>query len=193
MVLFFGRSRQNVTFPLRLGDVLGARLSQRTCLGLRGADRAATRTGCHRHTPSLGAYLNSSGISQPFWPRARQRNCMPIHHSDLRGLRDKWSRGCEKSDDRIVGCRLTTAAALGIEPVGSSLVGTCLPPPLIFRTASRLSTRIVATPMLSSVRRLGVSQGTLHKCRTFRRPKPQVLSAFGRQHWIGILECRPNS
>src|SRR5215472_19040080 len=33
----FGRSRQNVTFPLRLGDVLGARLSQRTCLGLRGA------------------------------------------------------------------------------------------------------------------------------------------------------------
>src|SRR6516164_964785 len=26
----FGRSRQNVIFPLRLGDVLGARLSQRT-------------------------------------------------------------------------------------------------------------------------------------------------------------------
>jgi len=31
---------------------------------------------------------------------------MPIHQRDLRGLRDKWSRGCEKSDDRIVGCRL---------------------------------------------------------------------------------------
>jgi|GraSoi2013_100cm_1033763.scaffolds.fasta_scaffold29138_5 hypothetical protein len=49
--------------------------------------------------------------------------------------------------------------------VSSSLVGTCLPPPLTFRTASRLSTRIVGTPMLSSVWRLGVSQG--------RRPKPK--------------------
>jgi hypothetical protein len=71
------------------------------------------------------------------------------------------------------GADLRTAAALGIEPVSTSLVGTCLPPPLIFRTASRLSTRIVATPMLSSVRRLGVSQGTAYKCRIPRRPKPK--------------------
>src|SRR5262249_54095838 len=41
---------------------------------------------------------------------------------------------------------LRTVAALGTEPVSNSLVGTCLPPPLISRTASRLTTRIVATP-----------------------------------------------
>src|SRR5215472_13074592 len=47
----FGRSRQDVTFPLRLGDVLGTRLSQRTCLGFRGADRAATT---NRLSPTHG-------------------------------------------------------------------------------------------------------------------------------------------
>jgi hypothetical protein len=37
---------------------------------------------------------------------------MPIHQRDLRGLRDRWSRGCEKSDDRIVGRRLTNSSHL---------------------------------------------------------------------------------
>jgi hypothetical protein len=107
---------------------------------------------------------------------------MPIHHRDLRGLRDKWSRGCEKSDDRIVGSRLTNSSRLRDRTCERFLVGNCLPPPLISRTASRLSTRIVATPMLSSVWRLGVGQGTPHKCRILRRPKPKALFAFGRQH-----------
>ena len=54
--------------------------------------------------------FETGGISQPFRPRAGQRNCMPIHRRDLRGLGDKCSRGCEQSDDRIVGCRLTNSS-----------------------------------------------------------------------------------
>src|SRR5262249_62199320 len=84
---------------------------------------------------------------------------------------------------------LRTAAGLGIEPVSNSLVGTCLPPPLIFRTASRLSTRIAATPTLSSVWRLGVSQGTAKRCRV-RAPKPEKARASPfKPAGMGILQC----
>ena len=95
-------------------DVLGARLSQRTCLGLVAQIvRATTNRLSPTHAvPRRLPQFETSGISQPFWPRARQRNCMPIHQRDLRGLRDRWSRGCEKSDDRIVGRRLTNSSRL---------------------------------------------------------------------------------
>jgi hypothetical protein len=138
------------------------------------------RTGYHRHTPSLGADLNSrlAGFHSRF---GRGRGKGTACRSTTAICAGCVTNGVEDVKKATIGSSdadLRTAAALGIEPVGSSLVGTCLPPPLIFRTASRLSTRIVATPMLSSVRRLGVSQGTSHKCRIFRRPKPKVLSAF---------------
>jgi hypothetical protein len=151
------------------------------------------RTGCHRPTPSFGAYLNSR---------------LAAFHSRFGRGRGKGT-ACRSTSAICAGCvtdgvedvkkatsgssdgGLRTATALGIEPVSNSLVGTCLPPPLISRIASRVRTRIVATPILSSVWRLGVSQGTAHKCRILRRPKPKALFAFSRQHWIGILECSP--
>jgi hypothetical protein len=151
------------------------------------------RTGCHRHTPSLGADLNSrlAGFHSRF---GRGRGKGTACRSTTAICAGCVTNGVEDAKKATIGSSdadLRTAAALGIEPVSNSLVGTCLPPPLISRTASRLTTRIVATPMLSSVWRLGVSQGTAHKCRILRRPKRKALFAFGRQHWIGILECSP--
>src|SRR5262249_5774518 len=64
----------------------------------------------NRLSPTYSVPRRLPQFSQPFGPRARKRNCTPIHYHDLRGLRDKWSRGCEKSDDRIVGCRLTSSS-----------------------------------------------------------------------------------
>ena len=148
------------------------------------------RTGCRRHTPSLGADLNSrlAGFHSRF---GRGRGKGTACRSTTAICAGCVTDGVEDVKKATIGSSdadLRTAAALGIEPVSSSLVGTCRPPPLIFRTASRLTTRIVATPMLSSVWRLGVNQGTPHKCRILRRPKPKVLSVFGRQR---ILGCSP--
>jgi hypothetical protein len=47
-----------------------------------------------------------------------------------------------------------------MEPVSSSLAGSCFPPLLIFRSANMLNTRIATATMLSTVLRLGASQGT---------------------------------
>src|SRR5262245_8794405 len=80
--------------------------------GFQGRCKIATLHAGFGVIRGMSAQFETSGFSQPFWPRARQRNCTPIHHRDLRGLRDKWSRGCEKSDDRIVGCRLTNSSRL---------------------------------------------------------------------------------
>jgi hypothetical protein len=151
------------------------------------------RTGCHRHTPSLGTDLNSrlAGFHSRF---GRGRGKGTACRSTTAICAGCVTNGVEDAKKATIGSSdadLRTAAALGIEPVSNSLVGTCLPPPLISRTASRLTTRIVPTPTLSSVWRLGVSQGTAHKCRILRRPKRKALFAFGRQHWIGILECSP--
>jgi hypothetical protein len=142
------------------------------------------RTGCHRHTPSLGAYLNSrlAGFHSRFGRGRGKGTACRSTTAICAGCVTNGVEDVKKATIRSSDADLRTAAALGIEPVGSSLVGTCLPPPLIFRTASRLSTRIVATPVLSSARRLGVSQGTAHKCRILRRSKPKTLFAFGRQH-----------
>src|SRR5262249_56056439 len=60
---------------------------------------------------------------------------------------------------------LRTGAALGIEPVISSLAGACLPPLVTFRSAKRPNTRIATTPMPSRVRRPWVTEGTAKRCR----------------------------
>jgi hypothetical protein len=68
---------------------------------------------------------------------------------------------------------LRTGAALGIEPVISSLAGACLPPLVAFRSATTPNTRIATTAMPSRVRRLGVSQGTAKRSRIIEHPSPR--------------------
>src|SRR5262245_53433789 len=63
-----------------------------------------------------------------------------------------------------VGEGLGTEAALGIEPVTSSLAGASLPPLVLFRIAKKPNTRIATTAIPCRVRRLGVSQGTAKRC-----------------------------
>jgi hypothetical protein len=154
-------SRQNVTFPLRLGDVLGARLSQRTCLGLVPQ---MVRTTTNRLSPTHSALAALAGFHSRFG-RGRGKGTARRSTAICPGCVTNGVEDVNKATIGSSGADIRAAAALGIEPVSSSLVGTCRPPPLIFRTASRLTTRIVATPMLSSVWRLGVSHGTAHNCR----------------------------
>src|SRR5262249_7097693 len=78
-------------------------------------------------------------------------------------------------DDRIVGCRLTNGSRPRNKTCEQFFSRYLSPAAIEFQNASRLSTRIVATPILSSVWRLGVNQGTPHKCRILRRPKPEAL------------------
>src|SRR5215831_2078544 len=67
-------------------------------------------------------------VSQPFWSRARQRNGASIHRRALYE-RGKWvEAGLRKAAIGSVGGGLGTEAALGIEPVTSSLAGASLPP-----------------------------------------------------------------
>ena len=149
------------------------------------------RTGCHRHTPSLGADLNSrlAGFHSRFG-RGRGKGTARRSTAICPGCVTNGVEDVNKATIGSSGADIRAAAALGIEPVSSSLVGTCRPPPLIFRTASRLTTRIVATPMLSSVWRLGVSHGTTHNCRILIRPKTKGFSPWSPAlDWI--LECLP--
>ena len=145
----------------------------------------------HRHTPSLGAYLNSrpAGFHSRF---GRGRGKGTACRSTAAICAGWVTNAVEDVNKATIGSSdadLRTAAGLGIEPVSNSLVGTCLPPPLIFRTASRLSTRIAATPTLSSVWRLGVSQGTAKRCR-IRASKPEKAPAAPwRPAGMGILQC----
>jgi hypothetical protein len=66
-----------------------------------------------------------------------------------------------------------TGAALGIEPVISSLAGACPPPLVFFRSAKAPNTRIVKTTTPSSVGRFGVSRGTAKRCRIIEHPSPR--------------------
>ena len=172
----------------RLGGGLGSPFSPRA--SWRKSCRLP-RTGCHRHTPSLGAYLNSrpAGFHSRF---GRGRGKGTACRSTAAICAGWVTNAVEDVNKATIGSSdadLRTAAGLGIEPVSNSLVGTCLSPPLIFRTASRLSTRIAATPTLSSVWRLGVSQGTAKRCR-IRASKPEKAPAAP---WspagMGILQC----
>jgi hypothetical protein len=60
-----------------------------------------------------------------------------------------------------------------MEPVSSSLAGSCLPPVLTFRSANRLKTRIATAPIVSRELRL-VSQGTTKRFRIWEStPNPE--------------------
>jgi hypothetical protein len=77
---------------------------------------------------------------------------------------------------------LRTAGDFWREPVSSSLGGSCFAPLLIFRSANILNTRIATATMLSTVLRLGVSQGTARRFRIGRAYKPEKARfAFGAQ------------
>src|SRR5262249_31251120 len=72
--------------------------------------------------------------------------------------------GLRKAAIGSVGGGLGTEAALGIEPVTSSLAGASLPPLVLFRIAKKPNTRIATTAIPCRVRLLGVSQGTTKRC-----------------------------
>src|SRR6516165_7039370 len=68
--------------------------------------------------------------------------------------------GLRKAAIGSVGGGLGTEAALGIEPVTSSLAGASLPPLVLFRIAKKPNPRIATTAIPRRVRRLEVSRGT---------------------------------
>ena len=74
---------------------------------------------------------------------------------------------------------LGTEAALGIEPVTSSLAGASLPPLVLFRIAKKPNTRIATTAIPRRVRRLGVSRGTAKRCCIIEPP----VSPWRRAGW----------
>ena len=84
-----------------------------------------------------------------------------------------------------MGRDLRTAAALGIEPVISSLAGACLPLLVAFRMAESPNTRIATTAIPSRVGRLGVSQGTTKKCPIVehRSPRRRNFRLKGSGNW----------
>jgi hypothetical protein len=78
--------------------------------------------------------------------------------------------GLRKAAIGPLGGGLGTEAALGIEPVTSSLAGASLPPLVLFRIAKKPNTRIATTAIPCRVRRLGVSQGTTKRCCIIEPP-----------------------
>jgi hypothetical protein len=69
-----------------------------------------------------------------------------------------------------------------MEPVSSSLAGSCFSPLSIFRSANMLNTRIATATMLSRGLRLGVRQRTIKMFRSGKAPKPEKARfAFGAQ------------
>jgi hypothetical protein len=81
--------------------------------------------------------------------------------------------GLRKAAIGSLGGGLGTEAALGIEPVTSSLAGASLPPLVLFRIAKKPNTRIATTAIPRRVRRLGVSQGTAKRCCIIEPPSPR--------------------
>src|SRR5262245_35923753 len=96
--------------------------------------------------------------------------------------------GLRKAAIGSVGGGLGTEAALGIEPVTSSLAGASLPPLVLFRIAKKPNTRIATTAIPCRVRRLGVSQGTTKRCCIIEPPVSPWRRA-GREFYSTV----PNS
>ena len=78
--------------------------------------------------------------------------------------------GLRKAAIGSLGGGLGTEAALGIEPVTSSLAGASLPPLVLFRIGKKPNTRIATTAIPRRVRRLGGSQGTAKRCCIIEPP-----------------------
>jgi hypothetical protein len=75
-----------------------------------------------------------------------------------------------------------------MEPVSSSLAGSCFPPLLIFRSANMLKTRIARATMLSTVLELGVSQGAAKKFRMAEHTNPRRRVSPLAPNGKGILQ-----
>jgi hypothetical protein len=89
-----------------------------------------------------------------------------------------WA-GLRKAAIGSLGGGLGTEAALGIEPVTSSLAGASLPPLVLFRITKKPNTRIATTAIPRRVRRLGVSRGTAKRCCIIEPP----VSPWRRAGW----------
>jgi hypothetical protein len=84
---------------------------------------------------------------------------------------------------------LRAAGDFWMEPVSSSLGGSCFPPLLIFRSANMLNTIITAATILSRGLRLGVSQGIARRFRIGRHPNPRRGVSPLAPNGKGILQC----
>src|SRR5262249_23882914 len=131
----------------------------------------------HRRSALPALPLNR--VSQPFWSRTRQRNGTSIHRRALHERGKLVEAGLRKATIGSLGGGLGTEAALGIEPVTSSLAGASLPPLVLFRIAKKPNTRIATTAIPCRVRRLGVSQGTTKRCCIIEPP----VSPWRRAGW----------
>ena len=89
-----------------------------------------------------------------------------------------WA-GLRKAAIGSLGGGLGTEAALGIEPVTSSLAGASLSPLVLFRIAKKPNPRIATTAIPRRIRRLGVSQGTAKRCCIIEPP----VSPWRRAGW----------
>ena len=89
-----------------------------------------------------------------------------------------WA-GLRKAAIGSLGGGLGTEAALGIEPVTSSLAGASLPPLVLFRIAKKPNTRIATTAIPCRVRRLRVRQRTAKRCCIIEPP----VSPWRRAGW----------
>src|SRR5262245_40217416 len=72
-------------------------------------------------------------------------------------------------------------AALGIEPVTSSVAGACLPPLVTFRSPKTPNTRMANPTTPSRVRWLRVSLNMANRCRTIEHPNPRRASVLLRE------------
>jgi hypothetical protein len=148
------------------------------------------RTGCHRHTP-FGAYLNSRlpGFHSRFGRGRGKGTARRSTTAICAGCVTNGVEDVKKATIGSSGADLRAAAALGIEPVSSSLVGTCLPPPLIFRT-----------PLRSfgwSIYHLLTNRNELSHARNSHRARMRAWPPFGpcaavefTQYACGARSCR---
>jgi hypothetical protein len=85
--MFNGRRQPSCDGTSRMTRECQVRICERLGVKFPGPTRQVIDDTRFRRSP----YRGDSGRSQPFWPRARQRNCTSIHHHVLHGLSGKLS------------------------------------------------------------------------------------------------------